>query len=104
MQGSADKGESRSSLRWAYLDSGTGRDMEAKMTANRLLEKISDILGYAKDIPFSGLIEYAGRIKRGYDRYEKIRKLNPRQFAELHKKWFLSGRTFDEIVDELEEK
>ena len=87
------------------MDSGTGRDMEGdEMTANRLLEKISDILGYAKDIPFSGLIEYAGRIKRGYDRYEKIRKLNPRQFAELHKKWFLSGRTFDEIVDELEEK
>ena len=86
------------------MDSGTGRDMEAKMTANRLLEKISDILGYAKDIPFSGLVEYAGRIKRGYDRYEKIRKLNPRQFTELYKKWFLSGRTYDEIVDELEEK
>ena len=74
------------------------------MILSKLLEKVSDALGYPKDVSFSGLIEYAGRIKRGYDRYEKIRKLNLRQFAELHKKWFLSGRTFDEIVDELEEK
>ena len=74
------------------------------MILSKLLEKVSDALGYPKDVSFSGLIEYSKRIKTGYDRYEKIRKLNLRQFAELHKKWFLSGRTFDEIVDELEEK
>ena len=74
------------------------------MSEGKLLERIADELGYSKHVTFCGLLECAKRIKKGHDRYEKIRKLNPRQFAELHKKWFLSGRTFDEIVDELEEK
>lgn len=34
------------------------------------------------------------------DRYEKLRKLNVRQFTELHKR-NLSGENFDEMVDKL---
>lgn len=74
------------------------------MNERILLERVFDILGYPKNATFSGMPHYAARIKKGHDRYEKIRKLNPRQFTELHKKWFLSGRTYDEIVDELEIK
>ena len=42
------------------------------------------------------------RLKIGYDRYEKLRKLNAQQFTELYRAWFRSGKTFDEMVDELE--
>ena len=31
--------------------------------------------------------------------YEKIRKLNPREFAELHKKNIETGVAFDELLD-----
>lgn len=35
-------------------------------------------------------------------RYEKLRKLNPRQFAELYNINLKTGKPFDELVDELE--
>lgn len=37
----------------------------------------------------------------GYKRYEKLRRLNAHQFAELYKAHLSSGKTFDEMVDEL---
>ncbi len=36
------------------------------------------------------------------NRYEKLRKLNPRQFAELYGVNLNTGKPFDELVDELE--
>jgi len=38
--------------------------------------------------------------KVGWQRYEKVRKLNPRQFTELFMST-LDGKPFDEMVDEL---
>lgn len=37
----------------------------------------------------------------GYLRYETIRKLNIREFSELHRRNINSGENFDEIVDDL---
>jgi hypothetical protein len=39
--------------------------------------------------------------KVGYDRYEKLRRLSPMQFAALYKKNLISGTHFDTLVDQL---
>ena len=39
--------------------------------------------------------------KKGYERYEKLRKLNPRQFYELYSESIKTGKRFDDLVDEL---
>ena len=39
--------------------------------------------------------------KKGYERYEKLRKLNLRQFSELYSESIKSGKRFDDLVDEL---
>jgi flagellar motor switch protein FliG len=36
----------------------------------------------------------------GHDRYERLRKLNPRQFQEIYSR-ALSGVNFDRLVDEI---
>lgn len=41
------------------------------------------------------------RFKLGHDRYEKLRRLNVPQFADLYKKNISSGIAFDTLVDEL---
>jgi len=38
----------------------------------------------------------------GYIRYEKLRRLSPRQFKDLFDKCTLSGQRFDDAVDKLE--
>lgn len=42
----------------------------------------------------------ASELARGYVRYEALRKLNPREFAELNRR-NLAGERFDDLVDEL---
>lgn len=42
--------------------------------------------------------------KKGYERYEKLRKLNPRQFFDLYSESIKSGKRFDDFVDELDGK
>ena len=39
--------------------------------------------------------------KIGHDRYEKLRRLNPREFKELYEKNLTSGTSFDILVDKL---
>lgn len=39
--------------------------------------------------------------EKGYRRYEKLRKLNPRQFEELYLKNIQTGQKFDDLVDEI---
>ena len=39
----------------------------------------------------------------GYIRYEKLRLLNPRQYAELNRKTLTGEGYFDDLVDQLEE-
>ena len=39
----------------------------------------------------------------GYIRYEKLRLLNPRQYAELNRKTLTGEGRFDDLVDQLEE-
>ena len=41
------------------------------------------------------------RLKVGNDRYEILRTLNPRQFADLYAKNLETGTPFDELVDGL---
>jgi hypothetical protein len=40
-------------------------------------------------------------LKIGHDRYEKIRKLNPKQFLDLWTKCLMTNAKFDEEVDKL---
>ena len=44
------------------------------------------------------LVEY----KLGYDRYEKLRKLNPQEFMELYFKDSAGYKIFNHLVDQLE--
>lgn len=46
--------------------------------------------------------EAAPELLRGWKRYEKARKLSPRQWAELHAR-NLAGETFDDMIDALPE-
>lgn len=41
------------------------------------------------------------RIQTAAKRYETLRRLNPRQFADLYAKNLQTGTPFDELVDEL---
>lgn len=43
----------------------------------------------------------AERYRHGHNRYEKLRRLNPREFAELYKNNLQSAKAFDELVDDL---
>lgn len=38
-------------------------------------------------------------LKIGHDRYEKVRKLNPRQFLDLWTKCLMTDAKFDEEID-----
>lgn len=40
-------------------------------------------------------------LKIGHDRYEKVRKLNPRQFLDLWTKCLMFDAKFDEEIDKL---
>lgn len=40
-------------------------------------------------------------LKLAHKRYEKVRKLNPRQFAELYEQNLRGVATFDELVDQI---
>lgn len=44
--------------------------------------------------------DHVYQLALGYCRYKALRKLNPRQYAELHKR-NLAGENFDTMVDEL---
>lgn len=46
------------------------------------------------------LVDYIQQLKINADRYEKLRKLNPRQFDELWQE-NMRGKPFDELVDKL---
>src|SRR3990167_1363593 len=39
--------------------------------------------------------------RMGFERYEKLRRLNPREFSALWEEALESGKHFDELVDEL---
>lgn len=52
---------------------------------------------YFVELPLS---EYH-KIKDGFDRYEKVRKLNPRQFKEIYEENIKTGVPFDELIDRL---
>ena len=43
----------------------------------------------------------SGQFRTGHERYEKLRKLNPRQFAELKQRNIAGEGKFDELVDML---
>jgi len=60
----------------------------------------SDIQEYLLRI--GNINEVIKNLSIGYFRYEKLRKLNPRQFKDLYDKCTLSGQRFDDAVDKLE--
>ncbi len=41
-----------------------------------------------------------GKFKSGYERYEYIRTMTPRNFAELYAENLHTNKSFDELVDE----
>ena len=44
--------------------------------------------------------EQIQRLQRSHDRYEYVRRLNPRQFAELYRVNIRGGVAFDDLVDQ----
>ena len=45
---------------------------------------------------------YKAKWLKGWERYEKVRKLNPEEYATLYHKNIVTGIPFDTLVDELE--
>lgn len=45
------------------------------------------------------LVVVAQRLQRSHDRYEHLRKLNPRQFADLYRANLRGEGAFDDLVD-----
>lgn len=69
--------------------------------AVKILAEIREALGVGHKPMLSDLPELARRIRLGYERYEKLRKLNPMQFTTLHKRAIKENIKFDELVDDL---
>ena len=74
------------------------------MPTNELFSILACISEAAGVMPVSNLLELPEMIRRlrvGHDRYEKLRRLNARQFAELYQRNIKGEGTFDELVDQL---
>jgi hypothetical protein len=56
--------------------------------------------GYAHGLSDSGAIKVLAQSEKGEERYNKLRKLNPRQFHDLVER-NLKGENFDQMVDSL---
>lgn len=72
--------------------------------AVKILAEIREALGAGHKPMLCDFPELARRIRRGYDRYEKLRALNPYQFEKLWKVAQNGEKRFDELVDEIERK
>lgn len=94
-----DGGKSQGSTgAWPYIEPSTPEWADNV----RLFELAMDTLGYAS-ISWRWM-HHAGEklddLKKGHERYEKLRKLNLRQLADLYNE-NLAGKPFDELVDGL---
>lgn len=70
---------------------------EAKTQANKIYqEEISKLLFSQADLAYNAEFE---RIQTAAKRYETLRTLNPRQFADLYAKNLETGVAFDDLVD-----
>jgi hypothetical protein len=47
------------------------------------------------------MLAYIKRLETAHERYEKLRKLNPRQYSDLWCRCLNGDYHFDELVDEL---
>lgn len=66
---------------------------------NKIIDPNLDVLDYHPDIKSAAnRIAY---LETGHRRYEALRRLNPRQFADLYAKNLETGVAFDELVDGL---
>lgn len=71
---------------------------------NDLLSIVYDIrqaAGVGEKAMLGDLAECVANLKKGHDRYEKVRKMNPQQFAELCRQNIQDGKLFDDLVDGL---
>ena len=64
-------------------------------------EDFPDNIRIARDDHESGKVNHFQDIVLGWQRYEKVRKLNPHQFTEIWKKNLATGVHFDKLIDEL---
>lgn len=64
-------------------------------------KNIEKILKIQIGTPQSVRDNQIARWKQGYERYEKIRKLNAENFKQLFKKALEENKRFDDLVDEL---
>lgn len=74
-----------------------------KIGENRQKNNNQIMKAYLEELVERSILENSSGIRElalGFLRYEKIRKLNPRQFTELCKR-NLKGEYFDNMVDEL---
>lgn len=63
------------------------------------LAEIRAALGVDEKVMLSELLAKTREIKRDAERYEKVRKLTPREISGLWLKGLRSNRSFDELVD-----
>lgn len=70
----------------------------------RLLALLADLraaLGLGERVMQDQLVERARAIRRGHDRYEKLRRLSPAEFTRLWKTALVDKKKFDALVDSL---
>ena len=66
-----------------------------------VLYDIRQAAGVGEKAMLGYLAECVANLKKGHDRYEKVRKMNPQQFAELCRQNIQVGKLFDDLVDGL---
>lgn len=65
------------------------------------LSRLREALGVGHKIMLTDLPVLALEIKRGHDRYEKLRKLSAQQAAALYRRSLNGKDSFDSLVDAL---
>lgn len=81
-------------------------NMKRGTIAKPSLRSMIDLYGEVTNVDEAQLMEIAQlradveRLRQQAARYERLRRLNPRQFAELHQR-NLAGERFDDMVDAL---
>ena len=82
-----------------------GETCRFKMTnETRLLALLAELraaLGVGETVMQDELVEHAREIRLGYDRYQKMRQLQPNGFTRIWKEAFPNKKKFDELVDKI---
>lgn len=79
---------------------GTGTKIVLAAVCRQLERELTEANAKIKELTFGWAADREG-LKLGHDRYEKLRKLNPRGYSDLWNRALTGDKRFDELVDEL---